>query len=80
MNITLNNNEINKALVAYVASLGIKPHGDVAVNLVAGRGANGNTATITLGAEGYNPEDTAEEETSPEKGEDVAKDAPMFGD
>ena len=77
MNITLRNGEINKALIAYIISLGLKPKGKISINLIAGRGANGNSAVIELSEE----DDAPLEETSPEEGkkEEIVGTAPMFG-
>ena len=49
MKIEINQAEIEAAIVAYVGSQGIDVEGkDVGVDMVAGRGANGYTASITL--------------------------------
>ena len=49
MNITLNNDEIDLALVDYVQKQGIDlSHSEVKVSLTAGRGENGTTASIEI--------------------------------
>lgn len=52
MKLELDNNDINKALTAYVDGL-IKVEGnDVSFNLIAGRGENGNRVEVTVVPEG----------------------------
>jgi len=49
MDITLNNTEINHALEKYVSHQGINLDGKhVEVAFTAGRGANGNTAVVSI--------------------------------
>lgn len=49
MNITLNQNEIEEALVGYISEQGIDVGGkDITIDLIAGRGENGHKATIEL--------------------------------
>lgn len=49
MNVTLNNTEIEKAIVAFVGSQGISLVGkSTSVQLIAGRGGNGMSASISI--------------------------------
>ena len=49
MKIELTDSEINEGLVSYIESQGIHIEGmDVEVHLTAGRGTNGNSATINI--------------------------------
>lgn len=52
MQITLNQREIEQALISYVGSQGIVITGKVGVSLIAGRGPNGVTATIDITNDG----------------------------
>ena len=49
MNITLNNTEIEEALVEHIATKGLSVTGKhIEVHLTAGRGPNGHSATIEI--------------------------------
>ncbi len=49
MQITLNESDISKALTGFLTSMGINLEGkDVTTAFTAGRGVNGNTATLTI--------------------------------
>ena len=48
MQITLNQSEIEKAIITYVGNQGISITGNVDVTLIAGRAPNGMSATIEI--------------------------------
>jgi hypothetical protein len=49
MNISINNSEIQEALIAYVGTLGIDlKNKTIEVSMVAGRGSNGYSANIGI--------------------------------
>lgn len=51
MQITLNQQEIEKAIIAYIGNQGIVITGNTTVTLVAGRAPNGMSATIDISNE-----------------------------
>jgi len=68
MDITLNNTEINHALEKYVSHQGINLDGKhVEVAFTAGRGANGNTAVVSI----MSPEDAPKKARRSSKPEPV---------
>ena len=65
MNITLNNTEIEEALVEHIATKGLSVTGKhIEVHLTAGRGPNGHSATIEI----------LDAKASPVTAEDVTQD------
>jgi len=75
MQITLNDQEINQAILVYLRSQGFTFPGpdDVTINFTAGRGGNGNTATIETGSN-VSPSDTSDGSSELEEGNNVQTD------
>lgn len=60
MQVILNEDDISKALTGFLVTMGVNLEGkDVTTTFTAGRGVNGNTATLTI------EETTDEEEITP---------------
>lgn len=89
MQVILIQNEIEDAIEAYVSNQGINLSGrQLEVDLTAGRGSSGFTATIDISNEDTEvpavawentPEPTSKEKEEPEEAEDVTSDAIIFG-
>lgn len=85
MQVTLNQTEIETAIISYIAEQGISITGrKVAVSLLAGRGVNGMSATIDIKNEGEEDEETAETPQAAdapidEKSDDSDGTAVLFG-
>jgi hypothetical protein len=95
MQITLNENEIKKAIVNYVGNR-VDINGEMSVKIIAGRSPNGFSASIDIDDDGDYPtepccdedimEGPTDEESCTEPEEDVANDtaeesdeSPLFG-
>jgi hypothetical protein len=79
MQITLNQDEIEKAIVEFVANQGISITGNVDVKLTAGRGPNGTTAVIDITGGDDKPE-AKPETVSGGLLNDKAEEAPVASD
>jgi hypothetical protein len=73
MQITLNESEIKKAIIAFVGNQGISITGRTTVKLVAGRGPDGMSATIDISNEEETSKDDDLVDLIPDKSEKVEK-------
>jgi len=63
MIITINQDEITKAIIQYVATMGVSvDNSNIDVRITNGRGANGSTATIAITPEDSNKTDEVVQE------------------
>jgi hypothetical protein len=77
MQIKLNQKEIEQALIAYISNQGVSTSGKtIVVDMTAGRGENGISATIDINNE---PETTGKKERKPAAAEPVTEAAPSTG-